>query len=113
MSPRTWYVAGWVFMLATAGLAVAGATLTLLGLRYTGVQPLQSLAGGPVQRLAGTPVQPAVPGAAPVPPATEFMLGIILTVCAGVAFFSGLAAFFWGALTDYRQRLDKILGSRT
>jgi hypothetical protein len=30
-------------------------------------------------------------------------------IFAGVAFFSGMACFFWGAMLDSRQRMAEIL----
>jgi hypothetical protein len=41
------------------------------------------------------------------------MLGVVLAVLAGVAFFSGMACFFWGAMLDSRQRMAEILQSRS
>jgi hypothetical protein len=39
------------------------------------------------------------------------MLGVVLAVLVGVAFFSGMACFFWGAMLDSRQRMAEILQS--
>lgn len=79
---RAWIGAGWVFIAAAAGLAIAGIVLVL----------------GTADRVC---VQPAVPGevtnlACPGT-GTEFFLGLICAVLAGVAFFSSLACFFWAA----------------
>lgn len=98
MSLRSWYVLGWLLMLATAILAIAGGILAVYGIGLKFGQPtLAPLAGSAPSVQANL---------------TQFMLGIVLAVCAGVTFFSGLAAFFWGAMSDHRKRLDKILGSR-
>lgn len=99
MSLRSWYVLGWLLMLATAVLAIAGGILAVYGFGPTVTQPT------PPPLPGGTPATQLNPA--------EFMLGIVLAVCAGVTFFSGLAAFFWGAMSDYRQRLNQILGSRS
>jgi len=39
------------------------------------------------------------------------MLGVVLAVLAGVAFFSAMACFFWGAMLDSRQLMAQILQS--
>jgi hypothetical protein len=95
MTPRHWFVAGWVFIAATAGLAVAGAVLVL-----------NAVSGG-VQ------FYPAPSQVIFSPRWTPFglMLGVVLAVLAGVAFFSGMACFFWGAMLDSRQRMAEILQS--
>jgi hypothetical protein len=95
MTPRHWLVAGWLFIVATAGLAVAGAVLVL-----------NAVSGG---------IQ-VYPDSAQIvfsPSRTPFglVLGLVLAVLAGVAFFSGIACFFWGALSDSRQRMAEILQS--
>jgi hypothetical protein len=41
--------------------------------------------------------------------AAELMRGIICAVLAGVAFFTGLACFFWGALLESRQQMAYLL----
>jgi hypothetical protein len=93
MMPRHWFVAGWLFIAATAGLAVAG-----------GVLVLNAVSGG-------FQVYPASSQIIIDPSHTPFglMLGVVLAVLAGVAFFSGMACFFWGAMLDSRQRMTEIL----
>lgn len=91
MIPRRWFVAGWLFFIAMAGLAVSGAILALAAVGRIYFQPYT------------TPVNP-VPTS---PDLTELVLGIILAVLAGVAFFSGLACFFWGAMLGSRQRMGE------
>jgi len=93
--PRHWFVAGWLFIAATAGLAVAG-----------GVLVLNAVSGG-------FHVYPASSQIIIGPSQTPFglMLGVVLAVLAGVAFFSGMACFFWGAMLDSRQRMAEILQS--
>jgi hypothetical protein len=97
MSPRHWFVAGWLFIAATAGLAIAGAVLVL----------------NAVSR--GFEVYPAssqiIVGLGPSQTPFGLMLGVVLAVLAGVAFFSGMACFFWGAMLDSRQRMAEILQS--
>jgi hypothetical protein len=93
MTPRHWFVAGWLFIVATAGLAIAGAVLVLNAVS------------------SGFQVYPASSQIVINPSQTPFglMLGVVLAVLAGVAFFSGLACFFWGAMLDSRQRMTEIL----
>jgi len=93
--PRHWFVAGWLSIAATAGLAVAGAVLVLDAVS------------------SGFQVYPASSQIVVGPSQTPFglMLGVVLAVLAGVAFFSGLACFFWGAMLDSRQRMAEILQS--
>jgi hypothetical protein len=94
MTPRHWFVVGWLFIVATAGLAVAGSVLVLSALS------------------SGYQVYPA-PQIILGPTHTSFslMLGVILAVLAGVGFFSGIACFFWGAMLDSRQQMAQILQS--
>ncbi|WP_026410875.1 hypothetical protein [Actinomadura oligospora] len=40
---------------------------------------------------------------------TGFMVGIMVAVLAGVAFFSGLASFFWSATLRRHELLEEIL----
>jgi len=93
MMPRHWFVAGWLFIAATAGLAIAGGVLVL----------------NSVSR--GLQFYPASSQIVFSPNQTPFdlMLGVVLAVLAGVAFFSGMACFFWGAMLDSRQRMAEIL----
>lgn len=95
MIPRRWLVAGWLFFVATAGLAVSGAILALAAVCGQHVQPYTALGSILPARLDSS----------------EFIIGIILAVLAGVAFFSGLACFFWGAMLASRQRMEQILQS--
>ena len=82
-------------MAAAAGLAVAGAVLVL-----------NAVSGG-------FPVYPDSPQVIVSSSQDPFglMLGLVLAVLAGVAFFSGMACFFWGAMLDSRRRLAEILQS--
>ena len=93
MKPRHWFVAGWLFIVAAAGLAIAGAVLVLNAVS------------------SGFQVYPAPEHIILGPGQTPFglMLGLVIAVLAGVAFFSGLACFFWGAMLDSRQRMTEIL----
>ena len=95
MTPRRWFVVGWLFIVATAGLAVAGSVLVLSALSG-GYQPYP-VSSQIIVSPAHTPF--------------SLMLGVILAVLAGVTFFSGMACFFWGALLDSRQRMAAILRS--
>jgi hypothetical protein len=95
MTPRHWFVAGWLFMVATAGLAVAGSVLVLSALSGGGqFYPDSS------QIIVGPTHTPF-----------SLMLGVVLAVLAGVTFFSGIACFFWGAMLDSRQRMAELLRS--
>ena len=93
MTPHRWMVAGWVCIAVTAVLAAVAAFLALDALMPPISQPLSA-------------PQVILPG--PSAPA-EMMGGFISAVLAGVAFFSGLACFFWGALLDSRRQLASIL----
>jgi hypothetical protein len=95
MMPRRWFVAGWVFIIATAGLAVAGAVLVLNAL--SGHNQFYAASS----QIIFSPSQGTF----------RLMLGVVLAVLAGVAFFSGLACFFWGAMLDSRQQMAEILQS--
>ena len=93
MTPHRWLIAGWVCIAATAVLAAAAAFLALDAFSPPTFQPL---------------TVPRVIAPGPGAPA-ELMGGLISAVLAGVAFFTGLACFFWGALLDSRQQLASIL----
>lgn len=93
MTPHRWIIIGWVCLAATAVLAAIAAFLALEALSQPIIQPL-------------TAPRVIVPG--PGAPA-ELMGGFITAVLAGVAFFTGLACFFWAALLDSRQQLASIL----
>lgn len=69
-----------------------------------GRRTVDALSPPVIQPLTATRV--VVPG--PGVPA-ELMGGFITAVLAGVAFFTGLASFFWAALLDSRQQLASIL----
>jgi hypothetical protein len=95
MLPRRWFVAGWVFIIATAVLAVAGAVLVL------------NAVSGRDQFYAGSSQIIFHPSQSPF----GLMVGIVFAVLAGVAFFSGMACFFWGAMLDSRHQMAEILQS--
>jgi hypothetical protein len=82
MTPRSWITAGWVSIAAAAGLAGAAITQTLDAVNPTCAQPFVT---------TGL-IHFTCPGAA-----AGFVRGLICAVLAGVAFFSGLACFFWAA----------------
>jgi glycerol uptake facilitator-like aquaporin len=82
MTARWWIPAGWVFMAAAAGLAVAAIAQALGAVSSACLQPVVTGGLGHI----------ACPGAE-----AEFVRGLICAVLAGVAFFSGLACFFWAA----------------
>ena len=93
MAARSWIIAGWVFVAAATGLAVASI-----------VQALDAVNSPYGQRLV-------TDGLAPVPwqaAAAEFIRGIICAVFAGVAFFSGLACFFWAAHRGTVEEITRI-----
>lgn len=93
MAPRRWITVGWACIAVAAPLAVAAVVQVLDALSVRVAHPLNTsqifLAG------MGAP--------------TELMRGFICAVLAGVAFFAGLACFFWGALLDSRQQMARIL----
>jgi glycerol uptake facilitator-like aquaporin len=92
MSPRSWITAGWVFIAAAAGLAVAAIAQALEAVSPACVQPL----------VTGGLARFTCPGAA-----AEFVRGLICAVLAGVAFFSGLACFFWAAHLRSMQQMTR------
>jgi hypothetical protein len=94
MTPRHWFVIGWLFIVATAGLALAG-----------GVLVLNALSGG----YQAYPAPQIILGPTHTP--FSLILGVVLAVLAGVTFFSGIACFFWGAMLDSRQQMTQILQS--
>ena len=92
MAPRSWITAGWVSIAASAGLAVAAITQTLEAVNSVCVPPLVT------GRLARVTCQGA---------GAEFVRGLICAVLAGVAFFSGLACFFWAAHLRSVQQMTR------
>jgi hypothetical protein len=92
MTPRWWITAGWVSIAAAAGLAVAAIAQALEAVNPTCVQPPVTGGLAPV----------TCPGAA-----AEFARGLICAVLAGVAFFSGLACFFWAAHLRSMQQMTR------
>lgn len=95
VTPYRWAIAGCGFLAATAVLAVLAV-----------VQVLDAASGVYVPPVAGpdTPVGPAYQNVV-----VQFLRGVIYGVLAGVAFFSGIACFFWGALLDSRQQTAQLL----
>jgi hypothetical protein len=97
MAPRSWIAAGWMSIAAAAGLAVAAIVQVLEAVDSTCLQPLVT-----------SGLAPAVcPGAG-----AEFVRGLICAVLAGVAFFSGLACFFWAAHLRCLQEMRQVGQSR-
>jgi hypothetical protein len=90
MSSRLWITAGWTFIAVTAGLGIAAIVQTLNAVNSTCAQPL----------VTDGLFRSACPGTG-----AEFVRGLICAVLAGVAFFSGLACFFWAA---HRRTLDRM-----
>jgi NhaP-type Na+/H+ or K+/H+ antiporter len=90
MTPRSWITAGWVFVAAAVGLAIVAI-----------VQARDAVNSPYGQRLVTYGLAPLSWQAA----AAEFVRGIIYAVFAGVAFFSGLACFFWAA---HRRTMEEI-----
>jgi hypothetical protein len=90
MTARSWITAGWVSIAAAAGLAVAAIAQVLKAVSSTCLQPLVTGGLGHI----------ACPGAG-----AEFVRGLICAVLAGVAFFSGLACFFWAAHLRSMQQM--------
>jgi CheY-like chemotaxis protein len=93
MTPRSWITAGWVSIAAAAGLAVGAIAQTLGAVNSTCVQPL----------VTGGLAHVTCPGAG-----AQFVRGLICAVLAGVAFFSGLACFFWAAHLRSTQQMRWI-----
>lgn len=93
MTPRRWTIGGWVCIAVAVGLAAAAV-----------VQALDAVSVGAFRPLSAPQVLFVGQGA----PA-ELMRGLICAVLAGVAFFAGLACFFWGALLESRKQMARIL----
>lgn len=93
MTPRRWITGGWVCVAVAVALAVAAVVQALDAVRPRAFQPLNAS-----QIVFAGLDAPA-----------ELMRGLISAVLAGVAFFTGLACFFWGALLDSRQQMTRIL----
>jgi hypothetical protein len=98
MTPRWWITAGWVSIAATAALAAAAAAQALEAVSPTCAQPTVT-----------TGLSPAICQGA----GAEFVRGLICAVLAGVAFFSGLACFFWAAHLRSMQQLTRSRQSQT
>jgi hypothetical protein len=97
MLPRSWITAGWVSIAITAGLAFTAI-----------VQVLEAASPACIQPLAATgAVHFTCQGAG-----AEFARGLICAVLAGVAFFSGLACFFWAAHLRCMQQMARIRQSQ-
>jgi len=90
-------MAGWVFIAATVGLAIAAIIQALGAVSPTCVRPLV---------MSGL-VHVTCPGAT-----AEFVRGLICAVLAGVAFFSGLACFLWTAHLRSLQQMTQIRQSQ-
>jgi len=93
MTPRSWITAGWVSIAAAAGLAVAAIIQALDAASPACVQPFVTTG------LIHFTCQGAADG---------FVRGLICAVLAGVAFFSGLACFFWAAHLRCMQQMMRI-----
>lgn len=89
MTPQRWIIAGWVLMAAVP--VFGGVSL---------VQALDSVH----HDMRILPVNPP-----PAVDAGQLLGAVILAVIAGVAFFSGLACFFWSAMLESRQQTARIL----
>lgn len=90
MTPHRWTIGGWACIVAAVALAVAAAVQALDAVSVHTFTPSQIFSAG----MAG-----------PV----ELMRGFICAVASGVAFFTGLACFFWSALLDSRQQMARIV----
>jgi hypothetical protein len=93
MTPRLWITAGWVSIAAAAGLAVAAVIQALDAVNSTCAPPFATTG------LIHFTCQDAAAG---------FVRGLICAVLAGVAFFSGLACFFWAAHQRSMQQMMQI-----
>lgn len=93
MAARSWIIAGWLSIAATAGLAIAAIAQALDAVTATCVRPLVT------HGLVPFTCQGA---------GAEFVRGLICAVLAGVAFFSGLACFLWAAHLRSVQQMTRI-----
>lgn len=92
MGPRVWITAGWL-LLAVAVAAAIVAVVLVLGadsaiycVQLAGVKCLQN---------------------------AQLFAGLICAVCAGAAFFSALACFFWAAHLRTMDALRALSGGKT
>lgn len=92
MTPHRWTIGGWACLAAAVALAVAAAIQALDAVSLPTFQPLSA--------------SPAITG---LDASDELMRGLICAVLAGVAFFTGLACFFWSALLESRQQMALIV----
>jgi hypothetical protein len=97
MTSRSWITAGWMSIVAAAGLAIAAIVQALEAVNRSCVQPLATTGLFPV----------TCQGAG-----AEFVRGLICAVLAGVAFFSGLACFFWAAHVRSLQQMTRTSQSQ-
>ena len=97
MTPRSWITAGWLSIAAAAGLAVAATAQALAAVSSACVQP--PVTGGLTRFMC-----PAA--------GAELVRRLICAVLAGVAFFSGLACFFWAAHLRSMQQMTRTGQSR-
>jgi hypothetical protein len=94
MTPQRWKGAG-IVLLGIAALLVVAAVVSVL---YVGVSP------GSLRFEQYQPISIGLFGAG-----TGLLRGVVLGAFAGVAFFLGLACFFWSALAEARQQRADIL----
>lgn len=97
MTPQRWKGAG-IVLLGVAALLVIAAVVSVL---YVGVSPVPL-------RFEYVPISTGLFGAG-----TGLLRGVVLGAFAGVAFFLGLACFFWSALAEARQQRADILTELT
>jgi hypothetical protein len=93
MTPRRWTIAGWACIAVAVVLAVAA------------IVQVEDAVRAPHPQL----FNPAQTFSAALAAPGELMRGFISAVLAGVAFFTGLASFFWGALQASRKQMATIL----
>lgn len=106
MGARAWITAGWVFIIGMAGLVIAAIVLVVTA----------GSADHVCVQLAGVSCPPGGRnlftglGGAPLIGGAQLLAGLICAVGAGVAFFSGLACFFWAAHLRTLHALAATIG---
>ncbi|MFB4314019.1 hypothetical protein [Actinomadura sp. 21ATH] len=93
MTPKRWIVLGWCALAVAALLALVGALQVFGSVTSPSFRTLE-IGRGQEARLLD-----------PV----AFLRGLVLAVLAGVAFFSGLACFFWSASRRRQELFEEIL----
>ena len=94
MTPHSWKTAGLISLVVAVLLMIVA---MLQALSYGRAAPIRLLDPGGTIGIVGR-VDPAV-----------FVRALVLAALAGVAFFTGLACFFWSAMVEGRLQRAEII----